>query len=158
MAFNFNADDVFEIAEQIEKNGADFYNKASENISDGRYKKLLLDLSRMEIEHKKIFSSMRFLLSEKEKEPAVFDPMNESVQYLKALADMSVFYKKQVDTSKIETIFLDAISMEKDSIVFYVGVKDLVPERLGKNKIENIISEEKKHIKLLVDELLSLKK
>lgn len=158
MAFNFNADDVFEIAEQIEKNGAEFYYKASEKISDERYKKLLFDLSKMEVEHKKIFSSMRSLLSEKEKEPAVFDPMNESVQYLKALGDMSVFYKKQFDTSKIETILLDAISMEKDSIVFYVGMKDLVPERLGKDKIENIINEEKKHIKLLAGELLSLKK
>jgi rubrerythrin len=46
--------------------------------------------------------------------------------------------------------------MEKDSIVFYVGIKDLVPEKLGKNKIDNIIDEEKKHILLLANELAAL--
>jgi len=75
----------------------------------------------------------------------------------KALADTQVFYKKQLDTSSIELILLNAIGMEKDSIVFYVGIKDLVSEKLGKNKIDNIIDEEKKHIRLLANELTALK-
>ncbi len=157
MAFNFNADEIFQMAEEIEQNGAAFYKEASESVSDKRYKKLLSDLSLMELEHYKTFSSMHSSLSDKEKEPAVFDPMNESVMYLKALADTQVFYKKQIDTSSIKSVLLNAIGMEKDSIVFYVGIKDMVPERLGKGKIDNIINEEKKHIRLLVQELTALK-
>ena len=32
MGLDFNADEVFEIAEQIERNGAEFYRTAAENI------------------------------------------------------------------------------------------------------------------------------
>ena len=157
MAFDFNADDIFEIAVQIEDNGAEFYKKASESIKDAYYKKFLLDLSTMEVFHKKIFTDMRASLSEKEKEPTVFDPMDESVQYLKSLADMRVFYQKQMDASSLEAILMSAMTAEKDSIVFYLGMKDLVPERLGKGKIDTIINEEKKHIQMLGSELLALK-
>jgi rubrerythrin len=157
MAFNFNADEIFKMAEEIEQNGAAFYKEASKSVSDGHYKKLLTDLSTMELEHYNTFSLMHSSLSDKEKEPAVFDPMDESVLYLKALADSQVFYKKQIDTSSIKTILVNAIGMEKDSIVFYIGIKDLVPERLGKDKIDNIINEEKKHIRMLVKELTALK-
>ncbi len=155
MPFNFNADEVFKIAEEIEENGRDFYKKASDEIKDRSYKDLLLGLSNMEFDHYKTFSSMRASLSEKEKQPAVFDPLNETVKYLKALADMSVFYDKKIDMSNIESILKTAIIMEKDSIVFYAGMKDLVPKRLGREKIQDIIEEEKKHIVMLTDKLIN---
>jgi rubrerythrin len=158
MAFDFNADDIFNIAEQIEENGATFYKKASEAIKDAHYKKFLLDLSAMEVLHKKIFAEMRATLPEKEREPTVFDPLDENVLYLKSLADMRVFYHKQMDTSSIEAILMSAITTEKDSIVFYLGMRDLVPEKLGKGKIDHIINEEKKHLQMLGSELLALKK
>jgi rubrerythrin len=158
MAFDFNADDVYEIAEQIEKNGADFYQKASGAVNDARYKKLLLDLATMELFHRKTFTEMRAALSAEEKKPTVFDPNDEAVLYLKALADMRVFYQKEIDYASIEAVLMTALSAEKDSIVFYVGMKDLVPSKLGKEKIDAIINEEKKHIQLLGGELLALKK
>jgi rubrerythrin len=46
-----------------------------------------------------------------------------------------------------------AMAAEKDSIVFYLGMKDLVPENLGKDKIDQIIKEEMSHIRLLGKEL-----
>ncbi|HNW31012.1 MAG TPA: rubrerythrin, partial [Spirochaetota bacterium] len=82
----------------------------------------------------------------------------ESVLYLKSLADLRVFYQKEMDTSTIEGILKAAIAAEKDSIVFYIGMKDLVPEKLGKDKIDGIINEEKKHIVMLSKELLNLNK
>lgn len=158
MAFDFNADDIFTIAEQIEENGAAFYTKASESVADSHYKKFLLDLATMEVYHKKIFAEMRAALSEKEKKPTVFDPNDEAALYLKSLADLRIFYQKQLDLSSIETILTAAIQAEKDSIVFYLGMKDLVPEKLGRDKIDNIINEEKTHIIMLGKELLALKK
>jgi rubrerythrin len=158
MPFNFNADEIFKIAQDIEENGRDFYKKASGDVADKRYKDLFLGLSNMEVDHYKTFSAMRASLSEKEKQPAVFDPMDESVQYLKALADMSVFYDKKIDMSNIKSILKTALTMEKDSIAFYVGMLNLVPERLGKNKIQDIIEEEKKHVVLLMEELRKIGK
>jgi rubrerythrin len=74
------------------------------------------------------------------------------VQYLKALADMSVFYDKKIDMSNIASVLKTALTMEKDSIAFYTGMLDLVPERLGKNRIQDIIEEEKKHVVLVIEE------
>jgi rubrerythrin len=158
MAFSFNSDEVFEIAEQIEINGSEFYSKAAVSVSDPAHRKLLEELAAVEMVHFDIFTEMRKSLSDSEKQSAVPDPYDEATLYLKALSDTKVFYKKTIDISSFEAILISAIEREKDSIVFYVGMKELVPARIGKERIDAIIDEEKKHITRLAAELLSLKK
>ena len=58
----------------------------------------------------------------------------------------------------MEEILKEAILAEKDSIVFYLGMKELVPENFGKTKIDAIIKEEMAHINLLSSKLVALKK
>ncbi|MEA3278987.1 MAG: ferritin family protein [Thermodesulfobacteriota bacterium] len=158
MVYDFNADEIFEMAEQIERNGASFYRKSAEAITDPGAKKLLLDLAAMEDEHEKTFADLRKGLSEKEKAITAFDPEDEAVLYLRALADTRVFFEKKIDTSSMKDILEEAILSEKASIVFYVGMKEVVPVNLGKTKIDTIIKEEMAHIKLLSKELVALKK
>lgn len=158
MSYEFNADEVFEIAEQIERNGANFYRTAAESIADEKKKKLLIDLAEMEDEHEKTFKTMRSELSEDEKVLTTFDPQGEIENYLRALADTRVFYEKKIDISSLKEIFKTAITAEKDSIVFYLGMKEVVPVHLGKEKLDGIIKEEMNHIKLLSTELMSLAK
>lgn len=153
MSYDFNADDIFEMAQQIEKNGAAFYKKAAGGIRDAENKAMLLELAKMEEQHEKVFASMRAELSAKEKEMTVFDPLGEAVQYLKALADTRVFFEKQIDPGSMIAILKEAITAEKDSIVFYLGMKELVPEKLGRTKLEGIIKEEMGHIRLLAGKL-----
>ena len=156
MGIEFNVDEVFEIAEQIERNGAEFYRKAAENITDADKKKFLIHLAEMEDEHEQTFKTMRAQLTQDEKITTTFDPEGESEKYLHALADTRVFYEKEIDTTSLEEIFKIAITAEKDSIVFYLGMKDVVPEHLGKQKLDEIIKEEIGHIKLLSNELLAI--
>lgn len=155
MSYDFNADDVFEMAEQIERNGAVFYRNAAAGITDQDAKQFLLDLAAMEDEHEKTFANMRKRLSEAEKAHTVFDPQNEAAAYLKALADTRIFFKKEMDASSMEAILKAAILAEKDSIVFYLGMKDLVPESLGQSRLDDIIKEEMSHIKLLSHRLVA---
>jgi len=155
MSIDFNADEVFEIAEQIERNGAKFYRAAAENMDDIN-KKFLSDLAAMEDEHEQTFKTMRAQLTQDEKITTTFDPEGESEKYLHALADTRVFYEKEFQTTSLEEIFKTAITAEKDSIVFYLGMKDVVPEHLGKQKLDGIIKEEMSHITLLSKELLEL--
>jgi rubrerythrin len=155
--YDFTADDVFEMAEQLERNGAKFYQDAAQHTDNPEYKELLKGLSQMEIEHEKIFVKLRSELSGKEKASTVFDPQNESVLYLRALADTKVFFEKEIDFSSMESVLKAAILAEKDSIVFYLGMKETVPDKYGKDKLENIIKEEMGHIKLLGNELKALK-
>ena len=67
MGIDFNADEVFEIAEQIERNGVKFYRSAAEKIQDADKKKLLTDLAEMEVEHEQTFKALRSELSVDEK-------------------------------------------------------------------------------------------
>jgi rubrerythrin len=158
MNYDFTADEILQMAEQIEKNGAAFYRECAGNVADPAAVKILNDLAAMEDEHEKTFAGIRAQLSAKEKESTTFDPNGEAVLYLKALADTKIFFEKRIDTSNMEDILKAAITAEKDSIVFYLGMKDLVPEDLGTLRVDAIIKEEMAHIKLLSNELVALKK
>ncbi len=158
MSYNFNADEIFEIAEQIERNGANFYRTAAENITDEDKKKLLIHLAEMEDDHEKTFKTLRDELSENEKTMTTFDPEDETADYLRLLADTRVFYEKEVDVTSLNEVFKTAITAEKDSIVFYLGMKNIVPSHQGKNWLDRIIKEEMDHIRLLSKELLELMK
>ena len=158
MIYDFNADEIFEMAEQIERNGASFYRKSAASTIGFAEKKFLLDLASMEDEHEKTLACLRANLSEKDKAATVFDPESETAFYLRALADTRVFFEKKIDTSSMEEIFKEAILSEKDSIVFYLGMKEMVPVNFGKTEIDAIIKEEMAHIKLLSGKLIALKK
>ena len=155
--YDFTADDVFEMAEQLERNGAKFYREAARHTDNPEYKKLLQTLSDMEIEHEKVFVKLRLELSGNEKTSTVFDPQNESVLYLRALADTKVFFEKEIDFSSMKSVLKAAILAEKDSIVFYLGMKEMVPDKFGKDKLDNIIKEEMGHIRILSNELKAIK-
>lgn len=164
MAYDFNADEVFRIAEQIEKNGAKFYTRAAEKIS-GAVRGFFLDLASMEKEHEKIFASMRSQLSDADRQSATFDPDEESLQYLMVLAGGGVFdekAKKALATieaasgdAAMEAALKTALDLEKESVVFYLGMRELVPDRLGKEKLESILKEEMKHIRIIGGKLSS---
>jgi rubrerythrin len=156
MGIDFNADEVFEIAEQIERNGAQFYRAMASNMTDAEKKQLLTNLAEMEDEHEQMFKAMRAELSQDEKMVTTFDPEGEAENYLQALANTRVFYEKEVDTTSLKEILKAAITAEKESIVFYLGMKDVVPAHLGKQKLDGIIKEEMGHIRLLSKELMEL--
>mgnify|MGYP003574671084 CR=1 FL=1 len=157
MSYDFNADDVFEMAEQMERNGGKFYRTAADSTPDSAGKEFLLELAAMEDQHEKTFNAIRAELSSQEKTSTVFDPAGEASMYLRALADTRVFFEKEIDVSSMKQILKSAIEAEKDSIVFYLGMKEAVPENLGKGRLDHIIKEEMGHIKLLSKKLIEYK-
>jgi len=153
MPNEFNADDIFEMAVKIEQNGAVFYREAAQNVEGDSNKKFLLELAEMEDEHEKTFAAMKKQLSQDMALSTAFDPNGENEMYLKAFADTRVFFKKEQPSSNLADILVCAIQTEKDSITFYLGMKEFVPEKLGKNKLDDIIKEEMGHIRLLAGKL-----
>jgi rubrerythrin len=158
MMYDFNADDIFEIAEQLERNGAAFYRQAAAAVADASAKEFLLQLAGMEDDHQKTFAGMRAQLNADEKEATVFDPEADAVAYLRALADTRVFFEKEIDITSMAAILKDAITAEKDSIVFYLGMRDMVPQGKGRNRLDDVIKEEMGHIRLLSKKLVEAKK
>ena len=160
MGMPFNANEVFEMAEQIERNGGKFYRAAADKFPD--LSELLLELASMEDEHEKTFKVMRTELTGTEENPPVFDPDGEAQLYLRVMADEHVFDTKTDPAeilSELETkteVLKMAIGAEKDSIVFYTGLKESTSRKAGKDKVDAIIKEEFGHIAILkkkIDEL-----
>ena len=158
MSFVFNADEVFEMALQIERNGEKFYRDSAKKVKDSEAQDLLTGLADMEIEHQKVFKSMKAALTPADQKAMTFDPTNEAGLYLASLANTKVFFEKDIEPSKLEGIFKSALAAEKDSIAFYLGMKDVVPKGSGRQKIEDIIKEEMRHIRILGERLAALKR
>jgi rubrerythrin len=160
MKLYFNADEIFEMAEEIEKQGARFYEKAAGIFSEPDVKDMLKGLAIMEVGHEKTFAKMRSqILSDTYKG---YDPDEMAAAYIKAFTDGKVFdFKKgMADLITDKTTLLDVLKMaldaEKNSIVFYTGIKKIVPENFGKEAIDKIIAEEMKHIVILVEKMANL--
>jgi rubrerythrin len=162
MSITFNPDEIFEIAEQIERNGAKFYREAAENASDADVKKMLLEFAAMEDGHQVTFANMRKELSEAEKESNVFDPDNEVALYLQTMADFHGTEGKVSPTEKLTgqesmaEILKIALQAEKNSIAFYVGIKDLMANKEGKDRVQAIIIEEMAHVSTIGGKLQTL--
>jgi rubrerythrin len=163
MSITFNVDEIFEMAEEIERNGAKFYREAARNAQDSAVQKMFTELAAMEDGHEKIFVNMRKDLSAVMKEPTVFDPDNQVARYLQTMADFHGTEGKAGPTHKftgkesLEEVLKAALQAEKNSIAFYVGLKDLVSEKKGRDKVQRIIIEEMTHVSTIGGKLQELK-
>jgi len=155
MVITYSADEIFEIAEEIERNAAEFYREAAERCSNEDAKKLLLEMSAIENEHLETFQSMRGKLSA-EDGLSIFDPVGRSAAYLQTMADARTWEGRVNPTQDLtgnetaKEIIEIALEAEKEMVVFYVGLKDMVYFKAGKDKVEEIIIEELKHISALL--------
>jgi len=158
MDTTFDAFEVFQIAEQIERNGARFYRKAAQLFDTPAIRNMFLELVNWETRHQEVFRDMRKQLSDKSSElptagaqDAMFAP--------KAMAGLAVFGIKPdpVDElsgrESVADVLKKAIKKEKDSIVYYTGLKEFVLPQAGKDKIDDIIKEELRHIRILSQSL-----
>jgi rubrerythrin len=154
MTRTFNAFEAFEIAEQIERNGARFYRKAAELFDDARVSGLFLKLAEWEKAHEELFADMRKQLSEQGRRLRTFDPQDAPLD-AKAMAGLAAFGLKPDPSGELhgdesrQDVLKMAIQKEKDSIVYYTGLKDFVPPDCGRDKIDDVIKEELRHIGIL---------
>ena len=158
MGAKFNIDDVFAMAEQMEKNGEEFYRSMAQKTNDPQLQDLLDHLADMEVMHARLFARMRKDLSAREKSARIFDPDNEAAQYLKSFVDGEVSFEHDFRGGSLIEVLESAIESEKDTVIFYLGIKEAVPDELGKDKIDRIISEEMMHIRIITQELNKLKR
>jgi rubrerythrin len=159
----FNADEIFEMAERIEANGAAFYRKAAQMQKDRKASDFLLNLAVMEDGHLQTFVQMRRELSEREREVTAYDPDGVAALYLDAMADGHggdgdpFAAATLTGRETLGDILTLAIGLEKKSVLFYLGLRDMVPPKLGGKRIEKIIEEEKSHIAALFRERRALR-
>jgi len=163
MVLGFNLDEVLEMAIRIEENGGAFYRKAAQLQSAAKNREFLEKLAVMEDGHKATFTEMRNTLTDTEKGGTVFDPQDELSLYLSAMADTQggegspSVADSLTGNETMEEVLNTAIGLEKESVLFYLGLKDMVPEKYGRERIDIIIREEQSHIAQLTSLLGTLK-
>ena len=149
-----NAFEVFEIAEQIERNGAKFYRKAAELLNEPDIHKMFLELAGWETRHEQIFNDMGKQLSKANKNTKAFG-LEKKLLDPKLMACLTVFGAGSEPIHRLRSVentaevLKRAIEKEKESITFYEGLKDFVSTSDDKNKVDDIIEEEMRHIKIL---------
>jgi rubrerythrin len=156
----FNAFQVLQIAEEVERNASKFYRKVAELFDEPSLRKALFGLAVWEAEHEETFENMRKQLSEQCRELRVFD-LDEPLPSPKAMAGLAVFgagsdpIQEFTGKEKRTEILTIAIEKEQDTIAYYKGLKNFVPPQNGQDKFDDIIEEELKHIKILEQSLES---
>ena len=153
MGVLFSGRELINIAIGIEINGLAFYEALlkveKDTIARGAYKYL----ANMEEQHIKTFQSMLNTVGD-EVHPEIYT--EEYDLYLKALIDSAVFTNDQVAREMAENArgsaeaIQIALGAEKESILFYYEMRDLVHER-ARETVDKIIEEEKSHLKRLSD-------
>ena len=150
--------EAFDIAGQIERNGARFYRRAAGIVDDASAGQTLLKLAEWEVEHEKQFAGMKDRISQSDFISAGAGG-GETLPDPKAMAGLAVFGLRADPAfeiargASVEEIVRKAVEMEKDSIVFYEGLKDFVSVGAGREKIDDIIQEEMRHIGILYESL-----
>ncbi len=157
----YNVDEVFEIAEQIERNGAAFYRKAA-SFSQADARDFLLKLADQEDEHERTFAAIRAALVAAPKKVAAYDQDNIVASYLQALAGQYVFHKNRKPQDvlsgkeSLPDILTLAIQQEKDSIVLYLGLMDTLADSGDRDKVRRITKEEQQHLTDLLEKQRAL--
>ena len=156
----YNAEEIFLMAERIEENGAIFYRLAAKRFAELPELAALLErLARMEDQHEHAFLSQRERLFGERTEYGYAEHADMAADYLKALVREKVFVLSRdpaelmAGVATAEQLLELAIGREKDAILFYVGMKDLVPADEDRAHIDLIIRQEMSHVTLLEDEL-----
>lgn len=141
-----SAEDIFEFAIKLERNGEYFYRKVAEKFEDMDVKKFLEELADEEVGHRKIFEKMEAKLGKidlPESYPGEFYNYMES--YMKNI----VFPVESIDDeiekiANLEEALDYAIRREMDSILYYKEIKELVPDS-EKSFVDGVINEERCH-------------
>jgi rubrerythrin len=149
-----NADDVFSMAIRIKENGHVFYSLAAKMSEDPILKKLFEDLATLEWSHIQCFKSLQSEVPGYFPEENVWDPEGLAKSYLEAAADTHVF-TEQIATELLKSVqtpveALDmALQFEKDSVHFFLGMKDIIPDPNAKSELDKLICEEMDHVRML---------
>ncbi len=151
MSISFSGSELINIAIGIERRGIAFYDIMARSTENAMARGVFQYLADMERQHVEIFQGM---LDEADKYQPSGTEAGEYTAYLQALVDSAVFTDDTVTSematrveSDIEAMEL-AIGAEKDSILFYYEMKEIMPQR-AQPTVNKIIAEEKSHLRQL---------
>ena len=154
MTVFFSGDEIVKFAVQTEETGYKFYQLAQERATSQKLKDLFQYLAEAELRHKETYLGLKDAIDESPQGVPI--DWNELGLYIKAMTDSSFFLgadksinlaAKAADEKEAVEF---AIKFEKDTLLFFYQILDIVKAK-NRSIVENIIQEEKEHIKQLAE-------
>lgn len=142
----FYLSEILDFALEKEQQSADLYQKLADLADNPDDKALFEKLVRDELGHKAYYAEILASVKE-EQSPKVLREGEEYAAYMRQLIEESRTVKalpEDISKMPFNEILDYAIAREKDSMAFYLGLKQLVPES-AKSHIDVIIAEESRH-------------
>jgi len=152
MGVLFSGDEIIEMAVKTEETGYTFYNLASENATSDKLKDLFAYLAKEELKHKEAYLALTDAIGETAQGLPI--DWEEMSLYVKAMTDSSFFLggDKNINLATMSSNEKEAvdfaIGFEKDTLLFFYHLRDIVKET-NRPVVDGIINEEKVHIQKL---------
>jgi len=151
MSISFSGSELINIAIGIEERGIVFYDVMAKSTQNEAAREVFNYLADMERNHIEIFKDM---LEGADKFQIPADESGQYTTYLRALVDSAVFSDDMVTSEMAAQAESDAAALElairaeKDSILFYYEMKEVMPQR-AQATVNKIIADEKSHLRQL---------
>lgn len=149
MAVEFSADEVYRLAEQIEKQAVRFYREVARRCDDAYCRSLFESLADMEDEHGEVFATMRGCLASGDG-AARFDARDgrhwQTISRF-MLVDLEEDLRKRfAGKQNRDEILQEAMNFERDTILFLTAMRDMVSRPEDRTRVDHIIQEETGHL------------
>ncbi|HOH97640.1 MAG TPA: ferritin family protein [Candidatus Cloacimonadota bacterium] len=152
----YSVNEVIEMAVQIEKNGYAYYHEATKRKDlDPKAREFIEYLRDQELNHEKTFLNLR---DDTDMGILELSPDWELVaEYLKTIVDGRIFsnehsaIKKAAEAKDLLEIVDNAITFEKDTLLYFHAINDSITNAKTKTALRRIINEEVSHVLKLND-------
>jgi len=154
MAF-LTAAEALKWAMEIEKNGEVFYNQVAAKSTDPEVKALFEDLAAQERGHYRVFQQMLERVKPEPDLSSIGVQYEEYQAYLQVALDNALFAGPDKGLTLArqaqdrETALRAAMGFEKDTLLFFYDLREMVSEA-ERGAISDVILEEKSHLHRLV--------
>ena len=157
MTRELTAFEVVKIAEQMEQNAARFYREAAGMYNDPALSKLFSELAQWEKRHVQVFAEMKDQFPEQAWAQGAADPERVDVSGLDAppavFDEHSEPAKELTGNETRAEVFNLALRKERYTIGYYTSLTEFALGRENIKVIKNILQEERKHVRILVQSL-----
>ena len=141
----FSVEDVINVIIELETRGNEHYLSLSKQTQIETLKKLFMNLANAEQKHKLRYENLKKEILNFEHE----DLSDDYEAYILSLLKQTIRFLNETRTQmNVDEGFRIAIQLEKDTILFLMELKSMIGQQFDAD-MEQIISEERGHLKLL---------
>jgi rubrerythrin len=154
----FNEIEAAMIAQNMEKHGLDFYQRAATKAKDTATRDLFLRLAEDEKKHLARFEELEETLHAARREGAGYTDDADLSAYIDRLVETQVFADEGAVARLADQVESDyealavAIRAERDSILFYQEMLDFIDSNAARETFSRILQEERGHLQTLGDQ------